>query len=167
MFSSTGGRYAIDLFFQRPYPFRHRRRVSGERWRVSAMKNVMLFWALIGSAIAQIPTGSIAGMVRDPAGAPVSGARLKAVNLATNLVRIGASSDQGDYSFPSLPAGEYEVTVEANGFPRTTRTASVEAGATTTTDFALRLGEVKESVTVDEASPQIQYDSHSVGGVIT
>jgi hypothetical protein len=46
------------------------------------------------------------------------------------------------------------------------RTARVEAGATTTTDFALRLGEAKESVTVSGATPQIQYDSHQVGGLV-
>ena len=131
------------------------------------MKNVMLFAALIWGASAQVPTGSIAGVVHDPTGAPVSGGRIKIVNTATNLGRSGSTSDQGDYSFPSLAAGQYEVAVEADGFPRTTRMASVEAGATTTADFALRLGDVKESVTVDEASPQIQYDSHTVGGVIT
>src|SRR5260370_24075047 len=47
------------------------------------------------------------------------------------------------------------------------RKAWVEAGATSTADFALRLGDVKESIPVDDASPQIRYDSHSVGGVIT
>lgn len=132
------------------------------------MKNaVLFFFVLIGYANAQVPTGSIAGVVRDPSGSPVSRARVKVLNLATNLVRTGTSSEQGDYSFPSLAAGEYEVAVEADGFPRTTRSASVEAGATTTADFALHIGEVKESVTVDDASPQIQYDSHTVGGVIT
>ena len=131
------------------------------------MKNVMLFAALIWGASAQVPTGSIAGVVHDPTGAPVSGGRIKIVNIATNLGRSGSTSDQGDYSFPSLAVGQYEVAVEADGFPRTTRMASVEAGATTTADFALGLGDVKESVTVDEASPQIQYDSHTVGGVIT
>ena len=131
------------------------------------MKNVMLFSALIWGASAQVPTGSIAGVVHDPTGAPVSGGRIKLVNTTTNLGRSGSTADQGEYSFPSLPAGEYEVAVEADGFPRTTRKAAVEAGATTTADFALRLGDLKESVTVDEASPQIQYDSHTVGGVIT
>ncbi len=131
------------------------------------MKNVMLFLLLIGSAAAQVPTGAIVGVVRDPSGLPVPRAQVKILNLATDLVRNGTSSEQGDYSFPSLPAGEYEIAVEAYGFPRTLRTASVEAGATTTADFTLRLGEVKESLTVEDASPQIQYDSHSVSGVIT
>ena len=43
----------------------------------------------------------------------------------------------------------------------------MEAGATTTTDFALRVGEVTESVTVEGASPQMHYDSHTVGGLVT
>jgi hypothetical protein len=131
------------------------------------MKKAVLLFALIGSAGAQVPTGTIAGVIRDPSGAPVATARVKVVNLATNLARTEAGSEQGDYSFPALLAGEYEVSVEAEPFPRMVRTASVEAGATTTADFALRLGDVKESVTVDSASPQIQYDSHTVGGVIT
>ena len=131
------------------------------------MKNTMLFFALIGTVGAQVPTGTIAGVVRDPSGAPVAHARVKVVNLATNVPRTEATSDQGDYSFPALLAGEYEVNIEMEPFHRMVRTASVEAGATTTADFALRLGDVKESITVDGASPQIRYDSHSVGGVIT
>jgi len=131
------------------------------------MKNVAVFLALIGSLGAQVPTGTIAGVIRDPSGAAVLDARVKAVSLATGLVRNGASSERGDYSMPSLVAGEYELSVEAEQFQRMVRRASVEAGATTTSDFALRLGNVKESITVDGASPQIQYDSHSVGGVIT
>jgi hypothetical protein len=130
------------------------------------MKITILFFALIASVGAQVPTGTIAGVVRDPSGAPVARAPVKVVNLATNVARTEASSEQGDYSFPALLAGEYEVSVEVAPFQRMVRTASVEAGATTSADFALRLGDVKESVTVDGASPQIHYDSHTVGGVI-
>jgi hypothetical protein len=131
------------------------------------MKNVVLLIAIVGNLSAQVPTGTIAGVVRDPSGAAVSGARLKVVSAATNESRTELTSAQGDYSFPVLLAGEYEVSAETDLFQRMVRTASVEAGATTTADFTLRLGKVEESVTVDGASPQINYDSHSVGGVIT
>ena len=77
------------------------------------------------------------------------------------------ASAQGDFSFPALLAGEYEVSVEAPGFQRMVRQAVVEAGTTTTADFTLRVGDVKDSVTVDGASPQMHYDSHTVGGVVT
>ena len=132
------------------------------------MKNVMLFWLLIWQRVCPGSNRVYCGRSPRPHGG--AGIRRPDKNREyRQRIWAGAArtSDQGDYSFPSLPAGEYEVAVEADGFPRTTRTASVEAGATTTADFALRLGEVKESVTVGDASPQIQYDSHSVGGVIT
>src|SRR5689334_12383879 len=107
------------------------------------MKITILIFGLIGGLGAQVPTGVIAGVVRDPSGAPVAYARVKVVNLATNVPRTEATSEHGDYSFPALLAGEYEVSVEMEPFQRMVRTASVEAGATTTADFALRLGDVK------------------------
>jgi hypothetical protein len=131
------------------------------------MKTAMLFLAIIGAASAQIPTGTIAGVVRDPSGAAVSGARLTVVNVATQIARTETTSEQGDYSFPSLAPGEYKVTVQVDRFAQMDRAASAESGATTTADFALRLGDVKESVTVEATSPQIQHDSHSVSGTIT
>ena len=106
-------------------------------------------------------------MILDESGDPVPRARLKVVSLATNVARDATSSESGDYSFPALLAGEYEVSVEADQFQRIVRRMSVEAGATTTADFALRPGDIRESITVEAASPQIRYDSHSVGSTIT
>ena len=99
------------------------------------MKEAILFFTLIGLASAQSPTGTIAGVIRDPTGAAVAGARLEVVNLATGLSRTAASSEEGLYSLPALLAGEYEVRAAAPGFQRTVRQASVAAGATTTTDL--------------------------------
>ena len=126
-----------------------------------------LMGLVLASVEAQVATGTIAGVVRDPSGAPVHGARLKVVSLATNLSRSGVTAAEGDYSFPALPAGEYQVTVEDHIFQRMVRTAFVEVGATTSADFTLRLGVVQESVEVEAASPQISYDSHTIGGLIT
>src|SRR5437867_3608873 len=109
------------------------------------MRNAVLFLLLAGCAGAQAPTGTIAGVVRDPSGAAVVGARLKAQSVTTAVLRTAITTEQGDYSFPALLAGEYEVSVEASGFQRMARTASVEAGASTMSDFALRVGEVSES----------------------
>ena len=113
-----------------------------------------------------MPTGSVAGAVRDQSGAAVAAAHVKLQNAATGLIREVTTSTEGDYSFPALPTGEYEVSVEATGFRNIRRAASVEAGSTTAADFVLGVGEAKDSVTVDGASPQMNYDSHAVGGVI-
>src|ERR1041384_7824334 len=111
----------------------------------------LVAWACV--VLAQAPTGTIAGVARDPSGAAVAGAQVKLTSRATGFARTAVTSEGGDFSFPALLAGEYEVSVEAQGFERMSRRATVEAGATTNTDFALRVGEVTESVTVEGASP--------------
>jgi len=116
---------------------------------------------------AQAPTGIIAGVVRDPSGAVIIGAQVKLVSLATGLTRAVATSEQGVYSFPALLPGEYKVSAEVQGFRSIVQRAAVEAGATTTIDFALLIGAANDSITVDGASPQMRYDSHTIGGVVT
>jgi hypothetical protein len=136
-------------------------------WRARIAKGTVFLFALVGFATAQVPTGSIAGVVRDPSGAAVPEARGEVVSSATALARTIITSAQGDFSFPALPAGGYEVSVEAPGFQSTIRHAEVEAGTTTNGDLTVRVGDVKDFVTVDGASAQMHYDSHSVGGVVT
>src|SRR5881409_2873665 len=115
---------------------------------------VFLLWVLTsGIGLGQTPAGTIAGMVRDSSGAVVPGVQVQAVNAATGLVRASATSEQGDYSFPALLSGEYQVSVEAPGFARTARSVIVEAGGTTTLNFDLRVGEVNESITTEAISP--------------
>jgi len=121
----------------------------------------------MGIASAQTPTGSITGMVRDPSGAAVAAASVKVLSISTGLARTMATAATGDYGIPVLPAGQYEVSVEAAGFQRIVRQAEVETGETTTADFQLAVGDVKDSVTVDAVIPQLQTDSHTVGGVVT
>ncbi|MEP7273697.1 MAG: carboxypeptidase-like regulatory domain-containing protein, partial [Acidobacteriota bacterium] len=130
----------------------------------------MLFLSLLAVAIsasAQAPTGTIAGVVTDTLGAAVTGAQIKLVSVTTGLTRAAATSRQGDYSFPALLSGEYELSTEVEGFRRVVRRASVEAGVTTTVDFTLLVGETNDSLTIDIASAQMHYDSHTVGGLVT
>jgi carboxypeptidase family protein len=134
---------------------------------VRTAKSAALFFTWIAIATAQSPTGSIAGVVRDSSGAAMAAAHVQTRSISTGLARTMATSVTGDYSFPSLPAGQYEVSVEVPGFQRMVRKAAVEAGVTTTADLTLTVGDLKDSVTVDAVTPQIQYDSHTVGGVVT
>src|SRR5262245_35963006 len=91
-----------------------------------ALKGAIVFLTLIGLASAQAPTGTIAGVVRDPSGAAVGGARIEVVSLATGLLRPTISSEEGDYSVPALLAGEYEVTAQTPGFRRIVQKATVQ-----------------------------------------
>src|SRR5262249_4684613 len=95
-------------------------------------KLFLLVLLAAGSARAQSPTGAIAGVVIDPAGAPVAWVRVSTTNRVTGLIRNLTTSTEGDYSAPALPPGVYQMAAEAAGFTLLERTATVEAGTTTT-----------------------------------
>ena len=61
-------------------------------------------------------TGTIRGVVSDPSGAVIPGASVVAVNVGTQIKTTGQTTEAGVYSITPLPAGEYTITVTANGF---------------------------------------------------
>jgi hypothetical protein len=124
-----------------------------------------LFLAAMTS-LAQAPTGAISGTVTDSTGAVVPSAKITITDKATGAVRNMATTGDGLYSAPSLSAGTYEVRAEADGFRTTLRDATVEAGTSTTVNLGLTVGGTKETVTVEAATAEINYDSHTVQGVI-
>jgi hypothetical protein len=127
----------------------------------------LLALAPVESVHAQTPTGAIVGIVTDPAGAAVSGAAIRVTNRESGLSRDLTTSTEGAYSMSALPPGVYQVTAEAAGFRLLERTATVEAGTTTSVDLTFQLGEVTEEVTVTDAAPMIRYDHHQIGGLVS
>jgi hypothetical protein len=115
---------------------------------------------------AQAPTGTISGTVRDESGAVIPSAAVNITNRATGAVRNLTANAEGLYSAPALPPGDYEVRVEMQGFRTLVREAQVVAGGSTTVDMSMSLGTTQEVVTVEAATALINYDSHSVAGVI-
>ena len=130
--------------------------------RTGCVLSLLLSWLCLGQA----PAGTIAGVVRDPSGAFIAGAQVHAINRASGQVRKTLTDGPGEYSLPALVAGEYDVSAEAPGFQRSVRAATVEVGSTTTADFEMRVGDAKDTITVDAASPQMHYDAAGVAGLI-
>ncbi len=60
--------------------------------------------------------GSISGVTTDPTGAMIAGATLKLVNTDQHTTYQVVSDRLGFYSFPNLPVGHYDLTVDATGF---------------------------------------------------
>lgn len=118
-------------------------------------------------AFAQGTLGSIAGVVTDVSGAVIPNAKIVVTNKESGATRELTSAGNGAYSVLSLGAGNYGVHVEATGFAPRERIATVEVGTATRVDFLLKVGTTTEAVQVEEAAPQINYESSAVAGVIT
>lgn len=121
---------------------------------------------LLSVATAQAPTGDISGTVFDPSGSVVPNATITVTNKDTGLVRTLPAGGKGEYSATSLPAGIYELRAEAPGFRVLLREATVAVGAVTTADLHMQVGGTKDIVTVEAATPQVEYERHTVDGVI-
>ena len=114
----------------------------------------------------QVATGTISGTVTDASGAAIPSATITVTNKATGVSRPLATNAQGLYNAPALQAGDYEIRVEMQGFKTEVRSAQVFAGTDSSVNVALTLGETREVVTVEAAAAQVNYENHTVAGVI-
>jgi outer membrane receptor protein involved in Fe transport len=93
------------------------KRVTG-RW--PARKLAALFAAMLALATvvsAQVTTGVVQGVARDPNGAVVAGAAVKVTNADTNITRETTTNDEGFYRVTNLtPGNNYTVEITATGF---------------------------------------------------
>ena len=127
----------------------------------------MLFAILTPVAPAQTNFGAVVGTVTDSTGAILPQAKVELKNVGTNGVQTTVSSGAGTYTFPNVLPGAYAVTVALPNFKSFTRTyIDVQIGGTTRVDAALEVGNITESVTVTDATPDLQTDSSSLSSVI-
>src|SRR5436309_15158869 len=72
--------------------------------------------------LAQSPFGQFVGTVKDPSGAVIPGVMVTVKNLGTSATRTAVGDETGSYTVVNLEPGDYEITMEAAGFQRVTRT---------------------------------------------
>ena len=71
---------------------------------------------LAAAAVCAGTTGSISGTIKDQSGAVIPGAKLTVTHTTQGIVTKTTSDTKGDYTFPSLPVGRYDLQVVAQGF---------------------------------------------------
>jgi hypothetical protein len=145
-----------------------------QNWGDVAVKNLaairiasVLFLLLFSGSFAwaQLFPGRITGVVRDGQGAAVAGATVKLVNPATGQERTIASDANGEFNFPQLPLGSFQLTVTKEGFRTTIINDIVTAqGQVNNVDPVLAIGTVTSQVEVSSSSALIQTETNEVGG---
>ncbi len=83
----------------------------------AALGAVLLVFSVFSqSAWSQTVTAAIVGTITDPAGAAVSGATVTATSVERGTTYTAVTNDAGLYRIPSVPAGNYTLTVDKTGF---------------------------------------------------
>jgi Carboxypeptidase regulatory-like domain len=112
--------------------------------------------ACVMSAYAQGTTGSVRGIVTDPAGAIVPGAKVTISGKSSNYKSESTTTSEGEYRFGDLIPGDYQITIEAASFKTLTLTeVRIETGKTTDLPAQLQAGQITETVNVSAGGAEL------------
>jgi hypothetical protein len=123
----------------------------------------LCFWPIMLSA----QTAQVGGAVHDQSGAVIPRATIEFRNQGTGSLTRATTNSIGIYHLIGLDPGTYNATVQVPGFEKLTRENIVfQVGDKDQIDFAVRIGETGQTVTVDGSGQTINTVDASVGTVI-
>lgn len=112
--------------------------------------------------------GTISGMITDPTGAMVAGAKVTVTETNTGTKIPTVSGASGEYTAAFLLPGDYDITVEMQGFKGFSRRGvHVGAGDHAVIDVRLDVGDVATTLEVTEDASLLTTDTSTLGQAIT
>jgi Carboxypeptidase regulatory-like domain len=112
-------------------------------------------------------TARIKGTVTDPSGAVVAKAQITVTNADTGVVSTTATSESGDYIFPALPVGTYNIKVEAPGFKGFAATGIVlHIDQEFVEPVKLTLGSNADTVSVEADAVQVNTTDMQLNNIV-
>ncbi len=125
----------------------------------------------MGSATAasgQAFTAALVGTIFDSDRGVLPGATVTVTNIETGQERAVVTNDEGRYSVPLLPPGQYRAAAELQGFRRAVREPiPLNVNQQQRADFTLEVGQVNEEIVVTADLPLVQVNTATVGTVVT
>lgn len=135
----------------------------------SSMNRIILtglFLVLASLPMTAQTTSTITGVVLDPAGAVINGAKVSIRNIETNLTRVTVTDGEGRYAFAELRVGQYEVRVVQQGFKPVARALNLTIGEKVALPLTLEIS-VEAGTTVVEAAPLINTTSAELSYLVS
>src|SRR5437773_2138203 len=120
-----------------------------------------------GLVFGQNFSAAISGSVRASTGAVIPRTTVIAEHTETGLTRTVQTSEEGNYTMPSLPVGSYEVTAEKPGFKQQIRRGiNLVVAQEAVVNLTLDIGQLEDKITVTEEIPIVNTTLNSVSGLI-
>jgi hypothetical protein len=133
--------------------------------RIARVHLLALFLPL--AAAAQLYTGSVTGVITDPSGAAVPGAKVTLVDQNKGFAFKAETDSSGRYLLRSIPPGSYKLTIEATNFEKETLdNIKLDVSQNLSFDVALKVGSTVESVEVHADSVHLQTEDAVTGQLV-
>ena len=131
------------------------------------LRFLLLLCALSAAVYGQTGTATIQGTVKDVTGAVVPGAAITAEHSDTARRYSTTANGVGFYLLPSLPTGNYTLSVQAAGMERWSGKLLLQVGQTAEVDATLKVGATTTEVTVaGDVTPLVTTTSATLGNVV-
>src|ERR1700683_2180760 len=118
-------------------------------------------------ALAQAGRGSISGLVTDPGGAVVQGAKVILLNPAAGVTQHAVTTSGGLYTCISLNPGVYKITASQTGFKSVAQDKiTVNLDEVTEVNITLQVGATTEMVNVTAGVELVEPSNSTVGSLI-
>lgn len=132
-----------------------------------AMLAALALGLSVGAAWTQTTTGTITGTVTDSTEGVLPGVTLVLTNILTASVRSTVTNESGDYTFTTIPPGEYTVRADLAGFRSVAREGiRVEVNSSLRVSLRMDVETLEEAVLVVAGEvPLIQTVNAEIGGV--
>ena len=130
--------------------------------------NMLLFALVFVCALRAFgQTAQVTGTVVDASNALVPGATITATNLDTGVSRGTTANEAGNFLVTALLPGRYRVTAEAPGFKLVKREpVRLAVDQVARIDFAMEIGQTRETVTVEASSVILDAATSTIGTVV-
>ncbi len=110
----------------------------------------LVLFSAAGPANAQLGnSGSIDGVVKDPSGGVVAGAKVEVSYPVSGFRRETTTDADGSFKFTNVPFNTYHLVVTSSGFAPYTRDVDVRSSVPASVQIALKLGAAETSITVE------------------
>ena len=134
---------------------------------IRALFLLVLLLLLVAPVLGQTHRASVRGTVYDPNHAVIQGATVKIINSQTGEVRTTTTGDDGSYAIASLPAGNYQLEVETQGFHKYANPIELLVNQTFRRDVTLEIaGPTGDKFFVESSTNDLKKDTPSLGTVI-
>ncbi|MBZ5620338.1 MAG: carboxypeptidase regulatory-like domain-containing protein [Acidobacteriia bacterium] len=112
--------------------------------------------------------GTISGVVTDPSGASIPGAKVTVTEINTGTKLEAVTEPTGQYTAPLLLPGDYDIAVKTQGFKEAVRKGvHLGAGEHPVIDVQMAVGDTSLSIEVTADAPLVNSENASVGSTIT
>lgn len=135
--------------------------------KVCSMLLLTFLLASSAASFAQAYFGTVSGVLSDPSGAVLPGAKLILTDQNKGYVFNETSDQTGRYLFRSIPPGIYSVTAEIAGFDKTIRTGiRVDVNQNATVNMHLKISGTSQTVEVNAQNQALDSQDATTGLVI-